>query len=335
MTEPGGTPIPKSIHEAAEEWLARRAGHSDPAAERAFAAWIDADPRHRIAYDRIKRDWQLGTLLRERDVGQTRSLGRAPFWMRQKTHMAAASLGVVALGVVSVGLLRSGGPLAISMAAQAAVYETAVGEIRSVRLADGSTVILDTATRLRVQLSGGDRRLDLDQGRARFHVAADRHRPFRVLVVGGEITAHGTVFDVSMIGAQPVVTVLAGSVELRAPNAASDQVRTLPPGKTLALDGHLTEQTASAGDVRWVSGMLALDATPLAEAVAAINRYNKVQLRLAERIAPPVRVTGAFRVRDPEAFARAVAASFHLKMERPNSATIRLSAPAEKGNATK
>ena len=328
MTEPDGTPIPESIHEAAEEWLARLEGPADPAVEQAFTAWIDADPRHRIAYDRIKRDWQLGTLLRERKVGQTRSLGRAPFWMQQKTHIAAASLGAAALlGVVSVGLLRSGGPFAISTAAHAAVYETAVGEIHSVRLADGSTVILDTATRLRVQLSGGDRRLDLEQGRARFHVAADRNRPFRVLVVGGEITARGTVFDVSMIGAQPVVTVLNGSVELRAPNAESDQVRTLPPGKTLALDGHMTEQAASAGDARWVSGMLALDATPLTEAVAAINRYNKVKLRLAERIAPPVRVTGAFRVRDPEAFARAVAASFHLKIERPDSATILLLAP--------
>ena len=324
MTEPGGTEIPKSIHEIAEKWLVRRAGRSDPASERDFALWIDADPRHRIAYDRIKRDWQLGTLLQERQVGQNRSLPRAPFWMRQKIHIAAASLGAAALlGVVSVGLLRSGGPFAISTAAQAAVYETAVGEIRSVRLADGSTVILDTATRLRVQLSGGDRRLDLDQGRARFHVAADRHRPFRVLVVGGEITAHGTVFDVSMIGA-PVVTVLDGSVELRVPNAASDQVRTLPPGKALALDGDMTEQAASAGDARWVSGMLALDATPLTEAVAAINRYNKVKLRLAEPLAPPVRVTGAFRVRDPEAFARAVVASFHLKIERPDSNTILL-----------
>lgn len=51
-TETGGTSIPEAIHEAAEEWLARLTGHSDPAAASAFAAWNDADPRHRIAYDR-------------------------------------------------------------------------------------------------------------------------------------------------------------------------------------------------------------------------------------------------------------------------------------------
>lgn len=327
MTEPGGTEIPQSIHEAAETWLARRAGQYDPASERDFALWIDADPRHRIAYDLIKRDWQLGTLLRERKVGRTRSLGRAPFWMRQKMHVAAAGLGAaILLGVASVGLLRPGGPFAISAAAQAAVYETALGEIRTISLADGSTVILDTASRLRVHLSGGERRLDLDRGRARFQVAEDERRVFRVRIAGGEIVAHGTMFDVSLISAHPLVTVLDGSVELNRSDA-SGETRMLVPGQSVALDGPMTEQAVSAAEARWVSGMLALDATPLAEAVAAINRYNRTQIRLAEPFALQLRVTGAFRVRDPEGFARAVATSFHLKVERPDSATILLVAP--------
>ncbi|BDD67233.1 sensor [Sphingobium sp. TA15] len=333
MTEPGGTEIPQSIHEAAEKWLARRAGQSDPALERDFALWIDADPRHCVAYDLIKRNWQLGTLLQERHVGRNRSLPRAPFWMRQKTHIAAAGLGAaVLLGVASVSLLRFGGPLGISTAAEAAVYETAVGEIRTISLADGSTVILDTASRLRVQLSGSERRLDLDRGRARFEVAGDERRVFRVRVAGGEIVAHGTMFDVSLIGAHPLVTVLNGSVELHRSDASAE-TRAFGPGQSVALDGHRTGQAASAVEARWVSGMLALDATPLAEAVAAINRYNRIQIRLAEPFAMPLRVTGAFRVRDPEGFARAVAASFHLKMERPDRATILLVAPPKRAGS--
>lgn len=327
MTEPGGTEIPQSIHEAAEKWLARRAGQSDPASDRDFALWIDADPRHRIAYDRIKRDWQLGTLLQERRVGQNRSLHRAPIWMRQKMHIAAAGLGAaILLGVASVGLLRPGGPFTISTAAQAAVYETALGEIRTISLADGSTVILDTASRLRVQFSGSERRLDLDRGRARFQVAEDQKRVFRVRVAGSEIVAHGTMFDVSLISADPLVTVLVGSVELHRPNAGGE-TRMLVPGQSVAIDGHMAGQALSAAEARWVSGMLALDATPLAEAIAAINRYNRIQIRLAEPFSMPLRVTGAFRVRDPEGFARAVATSFHLKLERPDSATILLVAP--------
>ena len=333
MTEPGGTEIPDSIHEAAEKWLSRRAGQSDPASERDFALWIDTDPRHRIAYDRIKRDWQLGTLLQERHVGQNRSLPRAPFWMRQKTHIAAAGLGAaILLGVASVGILRPGGPFAISTAAQAAVYETAVGEIRTISLADGSTVILDTASRLRVQLSGSERRLDLDRGRARFRVAPDQRRVFRVRVAGGEVVAHGTMFDVSLIDAHPLVTVLDGSVELHRPNT-SGETRTLVPGQSVALDGHMAGQAVPASEARWVLGMLALDATPLGEAVAAINRYNRIQIRLAEPLAIPLRVTGAFRVRDPEGFARAAAASLRLKVERPDGATILLVVPPKQAGS--
>jgi transmembrane sensor len=228
--------------------------------------------------------------------------------------------------VTSVGLLRPGGPFVISTAAQAAVYETALGEIRTISLADGSTVILDTASLLRVQLSGGERRLDLDRGRARFRVAADQRRVFRVRVAGSEVVARGTMFDVSLIGMHPLVTVLEGSVELHRGDT-SGEGRRLVPGQSMVLDGHMAEQAVSGAQARWVSGMLALDATPLAEAVAAINRYNRIQIRLAEPFALQLRVTGAFRVRDPEGFARAVAASFHLKVERPDTATILLVVP--------
>jgi len=334
MTEPDGTAIPESIHEAAENWLSRLAGHVDPATERAFAAWIEADPRHRLAYDRIKRDWQLSTLLRERDVGQGRSLGRAPFWMRHKTHVAAATLGAAALlGVVTVGLIRPGGPWGISTPAQAATYETAIGEIRVIRLADGSSITLDTATRLRARMSAGERRLDLEQGRARFHVAPDSRRSFRVVVAGGEVVARSTLFDVSLTGEHPMVTALEGMVEVHGSKAGAGQASVLAVGRSQLLDGNAPQQAASPSEARWVSGMLALDATPLAQAVAAINRYNKVQLRLAEPFPAQIRVTGAFRVREPDAFARAMSKSFRLTIERPDDATLLLIAPASRANA--
>lgn len=336
MTEPHTGDIPEAIHDAAGDWLNKLEAGADPETARAFRTWEEADPRHKIAFEKIKKDWQLGKLLDQREIGRNRALPRAPFWMRHRTHVAAATLGTAALlGVVTVDLVRPGGPLAISTSAQAATYETAVGEIRTINLADGSSVILDTATRLRVQLLAGDRRLDLEQGRARFHVAADKKRPFRVVVVDGEVLARSTLFDVNLIGARPVVTVLEGTVELHGPNVGGDQTRVLAAGRSQALNGDAMQEAASQAEARWVSGMLALDATPLAEAVAAINRYNQVKLQLAEPFPAQIRVTGAYRVRDPDAFARALAASFHLKVQRPDSTTILLLAPARKASATK
>jgi len=69
---------------------------------------------------------------------------------------------------------------------------------------------------------------------------------------------------------------------------------------------------------------VALDGGRLGEAVAAINRYNRIQIRLAEPELARLSVTGAFQVRNPDAFARAVAATFGLGIDRSDPGVILL-----------
>jgi transmembrane sensor len=317
--------IPRAIRDAAGDWLARRQEPARPDVERAFAVWMDADPRHRIAYEQAERHWQESRLLSDSDVGRTRKLVRAPFLMRHSTHVAAASLGVVVLlGIGSVGLLRYGSRLELVSPAQAATYETALGEIRTISLADGSQLTLDTATRVRVTLSASERKVSLERGRARFSVAPDGKRPFTVTVPGGTVVARSTLFDVSVERGSPVV-VIKGRVDLTSKSdAASHPARTLAAGQTASLGNAETPRPTQAGETQWVSGMLALDGGPLGEAVAAINRYNRIQIRLAEPELARLSVTGAFQVRNTDAFARAVAATFGLGIDRTDPGVILL-----------
>ncbi|MEV5023010.1 FecR domain-containing protein [Sphingobium sp. LMA1-1-1.1] len=318
--------IPRSIRDAAGDWLARRREPARPDVERAFAVWMDADPRHRIAYQQAERDWQHSRLLADRDVGRTRKLVRAPFLMRHSTHVAAASLGVVVLlGIGGVGLLRYGSPLELVSPAQAATYETALGEIRTISLADGSQLTLDTATRVRVTLSASERKVSLERGRARFRVAPDGKRPFTVTVPGGNVVSRSRLFDVSVERGSPVVAVIEGRVDLTSTSdAASHPARTLAAGQTADLGNADAPRPTSPAETQWVSGMLALDGGPLGEAVAAINRYNRIQIRLAEPELARLSVTGAFQVRNPDAFARAVAATFGLGIDRTDPGVILL-----------
>jgi len=318
--------IPRSIRDAAGDWLARRREPARPDVERAFAVWMDADPRHRIAYQQAERDWQHSRLLADRDVGRTRKLVRAPFLMRHSTHVAAASLGVVVLlGIGGVGLLRYGSPLELVSPAQAATYETALGEIRTISLADGSQLTLDTATRVHVTLSASERKVSLERGRARFRVAPDGKRPFTVTVPGGNVVSRSTLFDVSVERGSPVVAVIEGRVDLTSTSdAASHPARTLAAGQTADLGNADAPRPTSPAETQWVSGMLALDGGPLGEAVAAINRYNRIQIRLAEPELARLSVTGAFQVRNPDAFARAVAATFGLGIDRTDPGVILL-----------
>lgn len=318
--------IPRAIRDAAGDWLARRQEPARPDVERAFAVWMDADPRHRIAYEQAERHWRESRLLADSEVGRTRKLVRAPFLMRHSTHVAAASLSVVVLlGIGSVGLLRYGSPLELVSPAQAATYETALGEIRTISLADGSQLTLDTATRVHVTLTANERKVSLERGRARFRVAPDGKRPFTVTVRGGTVVARSTLVDVSVESGSPVVAVIEGRVDLTSTSdVTSRTARTLAAGQTANLNNAETPRPTQAGETQWVSGMLSLDGGLLGDAVAAVNRYNRIQIRLAEPGLARLSVTGAFQVRNPDAFARAVAATFGLGIDRTDPGVILL-----------
>lgn len=324
MTEAGPLAIPASVHDAAGKWLARRQGAPSAEVERDFAAWLAADPLHRRTYDEAQRTWRDGLLLADSKIGRTRRLDRAPFLMRRSTHAGAAGLGLaVVLGLVTVGAVREIGPFTLVAPAEAATYRTAVGEIRTVTLADGSRVTLDTATVLRATITAAGRHVVLEQGRARFRVVPDAKRPFVVAARGGEVVAHGPLFDVSVTEGPARVAALNGPVELRASGPAAAPT-TLASGRQSGFGDSAAPRAFLAAEGQWVSGMLGLDATPLGEAVAAINRYNGVQVRFADPRLSRLPVTGAFKVRDPEGFARAVAATFDLAMSHPEPTTILL-----------
>ncbi|MBA4756385.1 MAG: DUF4880 domain-containing protein [Sphingobium sp.] len=316
MTDAERPSIPRSVYDAAGAWLARRQAGADPDGEKAFLAWLDADPRHRAAYDEAARAWRDSELLAESAVGRSRKLARAPFLMRHSTHVGALSLGVAAiLGVGTLAMVRHAAPFDLVSSADAATYRTAVGEIRTVRLADGSTLTLDTSTLVTVRFTHDRRRLELAQGRARFGVAQDG-RPFIVAVSGGEIMARQTVFDVSVVGAEPTVSAIEGDIALqRVGRDGSVATQSLAAGEASSMGADVTPRARSLADARWVSGMVALDRTPLGSAVAAINRYNHRQVQLGDPALARLSVTGAFRARDPQQFAQAIATMFGLAVD--------------------
>lgn len=325
MTDNQSPDIPGRVHDAAARWLARREA-GEAGIERALDAWLRADPRHQIAFEEIAGAWQESSGLATSRIARERKLAKAPLHMRRSTHLAMAGAGLAMIaGLASFGLVRGTSPFGLVSQAEAATYETGLGEIRIIALDDGSRLVLDTQSRVKVMLTASARRLELEQGRARFHVAPGR-RPFVVSAAGIRIVPAGKLFDVSLVGGRPVVAALEGSVELRGASATSPDAarQTLAQGEK-AVPGSGTAPTRVAEeDIQWVSGMLALDATPLRSAIEAINRYNEVQLRLADPRLGELKVTGAFLAREPGRFAEAVAGIFGLGIERPDSGTILL-----------
>lgn len=212
MTEP--VPSPQARAEAAA-WLARlHAENRDAADEAAFRLWLRASPAHALAFEAVDRIWS--------DVGGLTDL---------KTDLRTDLRGVRlrepgptsrrAL-LAGVGLLAiTGGSVLFWRSASAKVYETDVGEQRHVALDDGSQLLLDAKTRISVSFSETARTVDMQYGRANFHVVPDLKRPFIVEAAEHRIVATRCNFDVRCEDGQVQVVLIRGEADVK-PSSASD-----------------------------------------------------------------------------------------------------------------
>lgn len=298
------------IRDEAADWMVRLGEGRSEETEAAFRRWRDSDPRNAEAFARISRIWTDAPDTPLPDGGTSDSTATSV--MR---YALAASLAAAAV-LAAVLLLAARWPAASAPdAPPGQSWATAVGEIRQVELADGSRLVLDSASRVDVRLTGAERRLILREGRARFAVARDR-RPFVVHAGSSEVVATGTTFDVSVIGGRTAVLLLEGSVEVRGRPRAPHARQRLEPGQKLVLEGSRPVRgPVVSGETAWTSGMLEFDDTPLAEASALANRYGGRRLALADARMGALRVSGAYRAGDMDGLAHGLAAAFDLRVE--------------------
>jgi transmembrane sensor len=198
-------------------------------------------------------------------------------------------------------------------AAAGRVYQTGVGERLTIGLADGSTAILNTASRLRVAYSDRERRLVLEDGEALFTVAKGQPRPFVVTAGGRSITAHGTEFDVRLDSRTLKVALVEGVVSVRA--AADAREVRLAPRDVLVAEGNLTSVRSGsdlAAFVGWRDGLVMFDNATLAEAAAEMNRYLEQPRLEIEPAVAGLRLSGAFRTGQTAAFLEALDQGFHV-----------------------
>jgi transmembrane sensor len=306
----------------AAEWLARLGNHSiSTETVRAFREWRD-DPANDAAYQEAEAFWEASgrqaadpQILRMTEQALAR--GR-----RRRRWLAGAAQVRWALAAAGVLILLAAGAQVVAW--RFPTYATGAGEQRIVRLADGSRVHLNVESRVKVRFFGGTRRLVLDRGEAFFEVAHDATRPFVVQADGARVRALGTKFDVRDQGDRVQVTLLEGRVQVR---RDGPQAWTLVPNQTLVVSDRGVTRPAATDAARttsWTTGRLAFRETPLAEAVAEVNRYGKSRIVLEGEALPSRLVNGYFDVGDTDAFVRGVSVLFDLQATHAGDGVITL-----------
>jgi transmembrane sensor len=314
------------IDEEASAWVVRQAaGPLSPEEQDALNAWLAADTRHKGALLRAEAVWE------ELDRFAALSRGARPltppparahrFRLATWPVRIAAALLLFAIGV--------GGWYAIQQVREP-TYVTRVGEAREVKLADGSTLALNTNSKAIVRFSETAREVHLTRGEALFEVAKDPSRPFIVHVGNLAVRAVGTAFTVRRNGEQVDVTVTEGVVEVIRKDepdtqAAVQRLRAHQRAVVEPAKVHVEriEPDEAERSLAWRNGMVAFDGELLAEAVQEMNRHSRRRLVIDDASLAGRPVVGIFNAHDIEAFAAASAIAFDAEVVHEGD-TLRL-----------
>jgi transmembrane sensor len=293
--------IPQDSLAEAGVWLARLKGPSrDKKLEAGFREWLHASPMNARAFEATTDVWQEAAGLR-RIVPMVPI--RGPWFLFSRSAVATA-VAFVAVVAVAIGFLLPRG------------ITTAIGEQRTVRLEDGTHVVLNTSSRVLVNYDRAQRRVELQEGEALFEVAAQASRPFIVGVNGLEVRALGTSFVVRRDATVLTVVLIDGKVSIV--TGRGGQEITLTPGERLAMaregGGITVDRPSMDRSLAWRHGQVSLDDTPLREAVEEMNRYSTLELRVQSARAGDLLVNGLFQAGDSRRFAEAVALTYGLKV---------------------
>ena len=306
----GGEDI-RAIEAAAARWFVRLHDHPvSTQTEAEFDAWLDQSSQHRACYMRCEVTMALARGLGdepalEADLAAVKRIAAAEAEQADARRRYGAArrvwIGALAAMVVAaagVGYFLTGRPVHEE-------YRTAVGEQRSITLADHSMVNLNTDTALDVTLSKDLRRVDLHHGEAFFSVAHEPSRAFEVWAAGGKVRAVGTQFGVAVDRDDVTVSVLEGIVVVQPLATGTGAAPQVTANQSVRYRSGGTIGTVGVADVNringWREGKLVFERVPLADAVAEYNRYTtrKVVLRSAEIGRQDV--SGTLRIGDAQA----------------------------------
>ncbi|MBO9623968.1 MAG: FecR domain-containing protein [Sphingomonas sp.] len=313
----------EQLREEALAWLARLRNSGAPQDHADFERWYMQSPRHADIYDAVLDSWERTGRAAHTPVGRAHRAGKSGLRSRG-ARLGLAAAAAAALVVVCLPLVRE----PASPSQYSVRLATLLGEVRTDTLPDGSLATLDTDSRVHIRFDSKTRRVALERGRARFAVARDT-RPFIVEAAQGTVVAQESLIDIDLRGDVMTVSLLRGTADVRPNRAAppTSPVYPLQSGHRLVLGDAsraISPEPLRDAETRWPSGMLSFEDVPLGQVIAALNRYNARQVRLADATTGERRFTGTFKAKDPEGFARLVAAMFELTISRDGAANLEL-----------
>lgn len=280
------------IDEQAADWVTRiQSGDVNPDRCDELRQWLTESDRHQLSFQTM-----VGVMSRSDILAGTAHSPVAagnPAALASRNWLAAAASVIVAIAA-GTWFLQPTGPS----------IQTYTGERVLMTLEDGSSIHLNADSSIDIQFTDTERLAFVETGEVVFTVNKIDSRPFLVRAENLDVEVTGTTFQVSGYDKNPSVSVLEGSVLVRA-NAQTEELASRGTGEPVGAGFQVRLQNGDlskplAVDVNraaaWREGWLYLDNRPLRELIDRLNRQYDGHIEIASAPIADSAVSVAVRI---------------------------------------
>ncbi|CAB3690299.1 FecR domain-containing protein [Achromobacter kerstersii] len=301
----GRMPPDPVVRQAIAWWAKLQSGLADAHDRESCRAWLAADAAHQQAWDRLQA---IGRDARRVPAALAHAALNAP-----PSHGRRAALRSL-LGVTALAATGWAGYRHTPWQRLAADVSTSIGERRTVAVADGLSITLNSDSAVRLRLSGNARGIDLLRGEMLVDTAM---RPgvdaLRVDTGYGELRAEHARFDLRRTDTGSRLGVYEGSVAL-----LRDGVWThAAAGERLAFadDGLLHRNASDSDRLAWVDGLVVAKEWRLDYFAQYLARQRMGVIRVDPAVAA-LQLSGVFPLDDAERALKALEPALPISVTR-------------------
>ncbi|CAH1904003.1 Iron uptake regulator [Candidatus Nitrotoga sp. HW29] len=301
--------IPPHIARRAVEWLVElQSGDVSTATRHNLQHWLSLHPDHERAWQHIEA---VNGQLRSVVSPMASAIAHATLVPRRSVKRREM------IKTLAVLLFAGGTTLvakdSITWREWTADAHTGVGEQRTVTLADGTIVTLNTDSAINIRFSTTERRVLLVKGEILVNTGKDTDhndssgignglsRPFLIETAQGELQPLGTRFVVRQQTDASRIDVFEGAVDIR-PHNGVGATRILRAGEQTRFTRNVINEPTvivSDTDTAWIDGMLVASGMRLADFLAELSRHRPGRLSCDPAIAE-LRVSGSYPLADTD-----------------------------------
>lgn len=322
VNHPLDKPINDDVLQEAANWFAVVQDIESSQESQAFKSWLEADESHYHAWQQVT---QLSASIQKLQQSPEKPAIGAVLKSQNKPIIGSLLSLLVCVSSVMAWYIWS--PSKSSALFTNKQYQTAVGETRSIVLADGSALWLNTNSKVSVRYNADLRQIEILSGEVLVETAADSQYPARSLVVDsqhGRLTALGTRFTVQQSDSHTIVNVFDGAISLKPKQSeAAVVVPSGYQGRFDHQDAEMTYQSADPARQAWANGILLANEKPLCDFVNELNRYRNQPIICADDV-DHFKLTGAYPLSDMRQILSAVEASIPVHFWQVNHSRWRV-----------